>query len=614
MSSINMSNKIRKFEQRQSMLIGIASIFLVLLLVDGLYRIGLESTAFLLLFATPVIGGFTAIYMYGRTEKVSDPDISGAKTAAIGTAIAIIFISLIPGGDSFGEGIFGGVIFGAMGYPLGYAGSTIAHSVNSKRLKRVYQNEFQTEVNNYSNRLSEVEKHTNKEDLDKAGELLGEASDLRSECERLKDIYDISTSLFSENQRYAKVAGDVASYHIQSLVDEAERDVDNNNLDDAIEKLNEAVENANLVEQDAEEFNVDVDLPVSSEEAKIKKDSVVVQQRANIIADLVYEAERDVKTGNISKAKSKYDDARGLLDEVEDIESKYGSDISVPTSLIRNIDQEERRIVEDRFESLLDEITAKLDSLESAIENENYERGQQLAGDAFSATNDADVVASHYDYISEAEVKTKLDTTVSKYTEAISNQIKEINEQICTRDGQDRAAEFEEKLIGIIDQLESLHTRDISEDAMDNITIAAGKAQNVLLATRLLIAESNAKSAKRQYENGNYESAKETFENTSAELNDIRDTTLNQALKEYESELEELLEACETNSERARKLNLGLESDLSLESVSIVGPSLRAEAEAQSTGDTEVYEPGDVAGGQEATDTKIFSSEDVGED
>ena len=102
--------------------------------------------------------------------------------------------------------------------------------------------------------------------------------------------------------------------------------------------------------------------------------------------------------------------------------------------------------------------------------------------------------------------------------------------------------------------------------------------------------EEDAERASDQFQQGQYAKARQTFDTLVDRIDDIHSRTPDDVVDEYETELTELRDACETNANRTRREDLGFKSGLRTESTDILGAKLRRNQTGPS-GDTEVYNP-----------------------
>ena len=623
MSAIKMPEAIRYYGNFKSELIGVIAapaILAVSFVVLGAFGIMSVAFTFAMLLLAAFTGGFITTYLYGNTpDEQENQQVEehawGAWSAAIGIGILfLLFIlyELVIGassvvgfvGNLIAVAIVGGIAFGA-----GLGGDWIALRTNERRLANIYEDRFETTANDYRRKLSRVKECVDNGQLGEAKELLEEVQTLRQRCERIKSRHDISTSLWSVNQQYAEMHGVVASERIQSLLDKAREAEGRGDLEVAADKMGKVVDLASKAHEDATTYNADINLPIATERAKKERASITVQKKADEVGDLLSLAERSASSGDVSTAKSHLETAQTLVDDIEDLESEYS--VSVPSSLTRDIDREKRRLVEDQFESLLDESDNSRDMARTAIDDGDYEEARRRATDAMADIDAAKELAEDHVYLSQTETETRLEDLAGAMIESLSKRVAEIDGTLRSQSGQDRTDELAQELVEVVSKLKSLHQKDLSDDTERDIVIVASETQKVLLAARLLRLEFRALTGEQQFNDGDYGAAKDTFEDVATKLEELETTTSDEAVEEYEAELDEFMEVCETNSERARKLNLGLESGLRPESSAIIGPRLRSEGGSASTSDTNVFDPDQIDNEVNETDTKIFSPSNV---
>jgi tetratricopeptide (TPR) repeat protein len=210
-------------------------------------------------------------------------------------------------------------------------------------------------------------------------------------------------------------------------------------------------------------------------------------------------------------------------------------------------------------------------------------------------------------FLPTQEASESRNSVIPVYTKTVANQVADIESQYKNPDSQLSASKKLNELESAVEKLRELHQIASDEGNRKDIVTTTAKVQTVLLAGRLLDTEESAQEALEKYKRQQYEQAKNEFDSLVNELDDIRNRTPDQALDEYESELNTLQQACETNGERARKQDLGLETGLQPESVDVIRASLRggqAQFESASSGDTDVFTPGQDGSGN--SDTEVF--------
>jgi|GEM_PF-4886618 hypothetical protein len=618
-----MATKIGRYNSEKSLLIGTTiTAALFFSIIFSFEYIGSEDTALSVgLLLSSIIGALVTVILAGETESSKN----GALASFYGTA-SITTLILVYGMLFGGEGIFstivgiiiGVIAIGGIAYVLGLIGGWSGTKLNAYQLSRLQDQEYQQAVQQYQDLLSAAEQQISDGEPTTDSKAYEEVRSQKKRCESLKSRYNISTTLWSENQRYAQLMGAFVKPKMQELIQKAEAASKRNDFNETSQVMDRICELAEEAESTASTYDTEIELPRSLEEAERDRATLIAEQEAEQAQNLISEGKQAIMHGDVSQGKNDLENAKKHVSKIEELTNAHG--ISSPlSSEDHDIDQKIRSYIEDRYEKLLEQIRVQNNNAQSKLNSNEYDQALQHAKSAIQIISDATALASEHVYLSKNTLTTKLDEIVSLATKTSSKRVAEIESTLRTKDGQKQAETLAEELEDAIRRMESLHNNNITDDTGQDIIVTASKAQQVMLAARLLTLEDTALSAEKKFKNRDYSGAKETFEMVVRELDSLKDSAHEDALKQYGTELDRLNQICNENADRARKLDLEIESGLSTESPEVIGPLLRngksGDSKAagmfeESTSNTKVFDPSQTNPVENTTDTEVFSSND----
>ena len=442
----------------------------------------------------------------------------------------------------------------------------VTDPLNRYRLRQAGEQLFKEQKEAYRTSVSRAEQEVQESQV--TDEVLEEPRSHREECNRIKDKYEIKKTTYDIDER------------LESLESQLEK-------------------------QQAKE--------------RIGK---LEQQIGNLVGRM--QSARDA--GSYDRALEALDELADPLSEAERLRDEYGFDVGFDVSS-EELERLKRSIIEDQYEEHLAVATEQRQQANEALNEENYQQAQRRAETGLRHVSEAEQLAKKEAYLSKQECHDERESLIPIQVKAIGNHVAEIEDQFRTQDGHERAKDRLDTLESSINTLEQSHQSTSREETKKDIIVMTGKVQTVLLQARLLVIEHEAKRAVEQFDQGAYQDAKGAFERLVKRLDDIRertptgnDETLD-VLKEYETELDKLQEVCETNAERARKMDLGINSELTMKSTDIVGQHLRDDfvvnhndtevfdpsGHSETNGDTQIYDPADEGSSGE---TEVFDTGD----
>lgn len=566
-------NAIQKFTNRTNIVIGSVISVATPILLLAIFANMSDAIGAGLLLGGILLGGFTADVLQGIYNKGSGwTDENGAQyqrwtdgedtsgsfvpSEAVLPITAGVYAVLIflgsPGIGTLITGLLGGGIVLVIVYLLNIPVLLfVTNPINRRRLKKAGETEFQQKKRQYRDAVQRVENEVSTSGI--TSEAIDELRSYKRACERVKSEYGIEETTYRIDERF------------NDLENQYKRETARDRITD---------------------LKTDIDKKID------KLDTYRTEDKYDRALSLLPQLEE-------------------LLEEAEDTRSEYGFDVGFELSS-SEIEQVQRDLIESKFTDYMNSVEQAKTKADNAVTNNNYTEARRRLETALRDVEEVQRLAEEWVFLSEQDGLRLQESIIPVYIKTIANQAADIEEKYKSPDGQKNASAKLNTLESAIEKLNELHQTTSQEANQKDIVTTAAKVQTVLLAGRLLEVEASAQQAFEKYEQQQYEQAKELFDSLVDDLDDIRERTPDEALGEYESELNTLQQACETNAERSRKQDLGLESGLQPESVDVIRASLRggqAQFEAVQSGDTDVFTPGE--GGSTNTNTEVFDPEEA---
>lgn len=419
-------------------------------------------------------------------------------------------------------------------------------------------------------------------DYDEAADRLSDADSYLNEFDTLVRRYDlgrdppvgrddVADKIDRINKRrIVSEELDPLASRIELLYENGVSALEAGSYEEAIEHFEEAEGTTDRFQEVQADYSLECDSPITSDEivdqiddAERKRDQAAIESRLDHVDRLRKEGrsamnkrEYDRAVDALESARQELEKASSLVAEESlnewDLDERHSTLNELYETAVTEREKQRYRDSKEHGETLLDEAI-------TAADEGNYADAIRTCNKARKAFEEAQIVAEESSDVDGAEIEDRLEEVSGLLSDC---RIQELSERVTDARVPVGEGDREQYLAaaGNLDELVAeLDAQDINRDR--DLAILREEAESERFKALLLAERERVQAAIEAFQNGEYRTARDDFEAAQAAVADIRASTEESGITDYNEVIDQLESTCEQNATATRRGALGIDDD-----------------------------------------------------